>query len=163
MDNLYKYGLSVLESIKFTRKIGFIDDSLSIDENIKSILEKNKINFTSYKIIEKSNEKGFYMKWHLDDAQIINHKNKLDFKKVLKSQHFISNKKSINYLHQKPLYSLIIYFSEYNTDFTGGSFEFVDKKIFPQKNMYLLFDSNEVHRVNIITSGVRKNILIKFY
>ena len=160
MDNLYKYGLSVLESIKFTRKIGFIDESLSIDENIKSILKKNKINFTSYKIIEKSNEKGFYMKWHLDDAQIINHNKDNN----IKDQTFISNKKAINYKNNPPEYSMIIYESEYEKDFNGGILEFCDGyKIYPKKNMYVFFDSRFVHMVHKISDGVRVNYLIKFY
>ena len=163
MNSLHKYGLENLLNLKYKRKIGFIDNDKSLIKNIETILIKenidDKLNFI---IIEKNNSTDFSMKWHLDDAQIILHKNNYD-KSLFKEQIFISRKKAINYPSKKPILSLIIYLSEYGDDFTGGTFEFVDEIIFPKRNMYLLFDSKEVHRVNMIKSGIRKNILIKFY
>ena len=41
--------------------------------------------------------------------------------------------------------------------------EFVDQQIIPKKNWILFFSSKEVHRVLAIKTGIRKNILIKFY
>lgn len=163
MEPIQIYGINLLKNTNdiFTRKIGFIDDKLSIEENIMILTNKFNIDLDMFlfKKIEKVNEKGFFMKWHLDDAQIINNKKEIKYKNHIE----ISEKKSIYYSNEIPTYSLIIYLSEHNLDFKGGSFEFVDKKIYPKKNMYIFFDSREVHRVNKITGGHRHNYLIKFY
>lgn len=158
MDKLQLYGMKLLPELE-PRKFGFINEEISIEENIKNIIDSNNLKDYDYIIIEKSNSIGFKMKWHLDDAVLITHKKDFMFDNQMK----ISEKKVLHYPNKKPKYSLIIYSSEYNKDFKGGTFEFVDKKIFPKKNMYILFDSREVHRVNKITYGNRKNYLVKFY
>ena len=93
-------------------------------------------------------------------GDFITHKKDKEYKNQIK----ISEKKSIHYPLRKPIYSLIIYGSEYKKDFTGGIIEFSDGlKIKPEKNKCILFDSREAHCVHKIKSGIRQCILIKFY
>ena len=159
MNSLLKYGIQFLienPNIVNERKIGTISN-YDIDE-IKKLKLIDFQNY-NYKIINKIHYQNYNMDWHLDDAQIIKHSNK-----VYPDQIQIANKKYINYSNEIPEYSMIIYDSEYNIDFKGGTFEFVDKTlIYPKKGLYLFFNSKEVHRVNNIIEGTRKNKLIKFY
>jgi hypothetical protein len=178
-----KYGKSILDQnpdIINKRVIGTISEiwneipsdysNMIIHTFLENILYKlNFINIDdyNYKIIEKINKSGYSMKWHIDDCQILKHSNKMaKFKNTLTNQFFISSRQSICYNDNGtiPLYSLIIYDSDYNIDFQGGSLEFVDGlKIYPKRGLYIFFDSREVHRVNKIKSGLRKSILVKFY
>lgn len=182
MNILQKYGIKLLEintEINKSYKNGFIKNDLLIDCNIQEIITELKllyhnnlihIDIDNYNIAicPKINNQGFFMKWHLDDAQVIHHKyniynkNKTNFEK---NQIFISSKKTVYYPNNNiPKYSMIIYLSTYNKDFNGGIFEFCNGiKIKPQKNMFILFDSRYVHCVHKITAGIRKSILIKFY
>ena len=163
MSKLQKYGQNLLndnEIIKNNRKIGIINNYTTFnDDIIKNLNLINLYNY-NYKIIEKENYEGFFMKWHVDDAQIIKHNKNNNFTDQIK----ITDKQYLHYNKLKPSYSLIIYESDFGNDFVGGSFEFSDGTIiFPKKGMYIFFDSREVHRVNKITNGIRKNYLIKFY
>jgi hypothetical protein len=69
---------------------------------------------------------------------------------------------SNNYVVE-PKYSLIIFESEYNEDFTGGNFEFVNETIIPQYGKFIVFDSREVYKINDVFSGMNNYILIRFY
>ena len=163
MSKLQKYGQNLLndnEIIKNNRKIGIIDNYTKLDEDIIKNLNLLNLNNFDYKIIKKENYEGFFMKWHVDDAQIIKHNKDNNYIDQIK----INDKQFLHYNKLKPSYSLIIYESDFGIDFKGGSFEFSDGTlIFPKKGMYVFFDSREVHRVNKITNGIRKNYLIKFY
>ena len=76
----------------------------------------------------------------------------------------ISDRHTLLYYIKKPIYTLIVYDSDYGVDFTGGTLEFIDGLIIkPKKGLYVFFNSNEVHRVNRILSGSRINYLVKFY
>lgn len=126
-------------------------------KNEYDLVCKNEVVYTT-----KENKTGDSMKWHCDDASIISHNSNLI--NHYDSQIKISEKKSLYYVNKIPKYSLIIYGSTYNQDFTGGVIEFSDGyKIKPVKNMCLIFDSREAHCVHRIRSGKRKLILIKFY
>ena len=166
MSHLEKYGLELLKNnpnIRKSRKFGIIDNyqefskSIIPELNLDIDLEKHNIVIT-----KKINQKGFFMKWHIDDAQLIKHKpNQI----VDDKQIFIYNKHYLSYNGKNPPeYTCLIYDSVYNKDFTGGILEFADKTIVkPDKGMYVFFDSREVHKVNPIKSGIRINYLIKFY
>ena len=179
-DNILKiYCLDLLKNnpeIKKVRKICYIKDifhnNIDFDEFINlSCYTNNKlninINLVNKDVVysKKTCITGDYMKWHCDDALIINHKSNLINKiQNQQNQFIISTKKCLYYPSKKPLYSLIIYGSTYKKDFTGGIFEFSDgTKVKPLKNLCIFFDSREAHCVHKITSGTKKLILIKFY
>jgi hypothetical protein len=173
-SSIQLYSQKILEnypSIKDSRKIINISDifqNVTSYEDIKD--EFNKVTlfkkeFSFLRLMSTSycphyHTSGYVMKWHIDDAQVINHRKNNDYNEQIK----ISEKKSLYYPNKKPKYSLIIYGSTYNEDFTGGILEFSDgTKIKPQKDMCILFNSNEAHCVHKIKSGVRMSLLIKFY
>jgi hypothetical protein len=138
------------------RKIG---DNFS-DETISRLINRDRYRTV---IVRKTNETGYYMNWHYDDAQFIEHKKGVDCAKY-HNQEFISDKFSIYYKHTRPIYSLIVYHSDHGVDFKGGVFEFSDgTKVYPKKNRFVLFDSRDLHRVSRVLSGTRDSTLIKFY
>jgi hypothetical protein len=164
MNNLFNYVKSNYNIDELLRsvKIGYIEeyDTLSIKNIID--LDLLDINKYEYEIIKKTKTKGFYMNWHLDNSAIIKH-NKSSINNI-QGQIQISDKHALHYYSRKPKYTLLIYESSYNENFTGGTLELIDGTIiYPQKNMYVFFDSNLPHKVNIITDGNRNNYLIKFY
>ena len=159
MNKVLNYGKIILENsdLKNERKTGFINNDY---DNFELSDINNIINIKNYTIyfMKKENSVGFYMNWHIDDAQIVKRKNGLD------GQIKISDKHYLHYNKNKPKYTIIIYGSDYNIDFKGGLLEFADGSIIePKKNYYILFNSDELHRVHKITKGTRKNILIKLY
>ena len=144
------------------RKIGMIDDYESFDIGLFS----DVINFDEfdYEIIHKTNHAGYYMKWHLDNAKLISHKEAHMDKTVGPSHIQISPKHTIHYYLRRPVFSLIVYESTYGKDFTGGTLEFIDHTIIkPMRGQYVFFNSNELHRVNRMLSGSRSSVLVKFY
>lgn len=156
--------------IKEKRNISYIKDIFSgatdYDELeiFPSTSSKLKTNFIRNEVVytTKLNKKGESMKWHCDDANIISHKNENINKYI--NQIKISDKKSLFYPNKIPKFSLIIYGSSYEKDFTGGIFEFSDgTKIKPERNLCIFFDSREAHCVHKIKSGTKKLILMKFY
>ena len=63
-----------------------------------------------------------------------------------------------------PLYTCVLYFSDFGKDFTGGEFRFVDgTSIKPQCGLGIAFDSREVHMVTPVKSGNRKSMVVKLY
>ena len=163
MEHVKEYGIKILPKLS-KRIIDYMPENIysnSFEDIITYLSNYTGINLSNYKIYKciKENKTGFKMKWHVDDAQIIKHNKDNDYTDQIK----ISDKKSLNYSNKKPIYTCIIYFSDFNKDFTGGTLEFVDQIIEPFKGMFVFFDSSEVHRVNLMTSGTRKNYLIKFY
>lgn len=161
--NICNYGNTLLEDCMKNRHY-FDLVVFNINSIIHDISNHVNIDLENYKfmIIPKTNKKGFSMKWHIDDvAMIKTNKNAINDECGI----IIGDKQKYRLYHKLdlPIYSAIIYLSEYNVDFTGGEFEFLNQKIEPKKNHVLFFDSREVHRVNIVKSGIRENILIKFY
>lgn len=63
----------------------------------------------------------------------------------------------------EPKYSMIIFESDYNDDFSGGEFQFKDKTILPKHGKFFVYDSREVYKINKITTGVCTYILVRFY
>lgn len=135
------------------------------DNLVKITLKKIKNNFNlnlykyKTKVIERNNDINFYLNWHIDDCAIFKHndtENKYN-NEPLDETYSLFHKEKI------PIYTMVIYLTSHDKDFYGGEFEFVDKVIKPQKYDVILFDSREVHRVRRLRSGIRKNILVKFY
>jgi len=140
-------GKKILEEHDLSSKriIGEIENYDGFSNNLLSKIINTIPHFclhdVTYYLKRITREKGFYMDWSVDDAIITN----------------LS-------IHQPPIYSLVVYESNYGNDFHGGTLEFVDGTIIePKRGMYVLFDSREVNRVNEITDGVMDIILITFY
>lgn len=168
MSNLiYQLGKKRLENGNLYHRLIFNlgnydhDDTDSIVMiTIKYIQEKHQLNLFGFRAekIERENKIGFSMKWHIDDCSIYKHKT-TDGKI---HNEILNEKYSLHHLKLLPKFTMMIYLTGGN-DFEGGEFEFVDKTIKPEKYDVILFDSREVHRVKELKSGVRKNILVKFF
>lgn len=159
---LLSYAKKIFEiyNLKKERIIGQIADYTNFDiELFSEIIPLDKYD---YEIIKKENSEGFYMNWHLDNALVV--KNKKDNMENKSNGISISDRHTLYYFIKKPIYTLIVYESNHETDFTGGTLEFIDGFVVkPKKGLYVFFNSNEVHRVNRILSGSRINYLVKFY
>lgn len=164
-EQLLKNNPSILKSRKILSLSEIFKDIKSFEEIKYNI---NKIAYLKKDFLFLKSMSAVYcphdyridhcVKWHMDDAYIINHN------KNIYNQIKINERKSIYYPDKKPIYNLIIYGSSYKKDFKGGVFEFSDgTKIKPQKNMCLLFNSKEAYRIHSIKSGVIESLLIKFY
>lgn len=160
MSYLIKYGKILKEKILLKPVIGIIEDYKIFDINYF----RNIINIDDYEydIVKKEQSTGYKMNWHLDGANLKKHKIDIIDKYVNENNIKISEKYILHYYIKKPIYTLIVYESNYNIDFTGGTLEFLDNIIIPYKGLYVFFDSNELHKVNIM-KGTRINYLVKFY
>jgi hypothetical protein len=159
---LLSYARSMFNTynLKKERRIGQIENYVNFD--IELFADIINLCDYDYEIIKKTNIEGFYMNWHLDNALVIKNK-KNDLSKKYDSLN-ISERHTLHYYIKKPIYTLIVYESDYGIDFTGGTLEFIDGIVVkPKKGTYVFFNSNEAHRVNKILSGSRINYLIKFY
>jgi hypothetical protein len=152
------YGKRILfdTNIATKRKIGTIKnyENFNIDILKEVLNECNLFDIDDYQysIKLKHNKTNYEMNWHVDDACVAKTKKK--------------DKINLQYnkSYEKPKYSLMIYETEYNKDFTGGELIFSDDLIIkPKCGLYVLFDSREVHKVNKVKSGIRNHILVKFY
>lgn len=171
MSLIQYYGQELVNqdpTISSSLKIGFYENKNSQNQgpisapiNLQELQLPILLENYSIKIVEKEHGPGFFMKWHMDDGQVIKHnKNTLP----RPSQLVVNEKKAIHFQETPPKYSFIYYLSSYGEDFEGGLFEFCDgRTIKPEKYKYIFFDSRYIHRVHPVKSGIRKNILIKFY
>ena len=169
-QHIVKYGQSLLEtypSILKHRRIYQIKNYHGFSEKLlKEILnELNVFDFDDYQYLLKvrNHREGYSMKWHVDDACIANTCNNTFQEGDI---HYITQKKVLYYKdsYVKPKYTIMLYESDYDDDFTGGELEFADGTIVhPSVGKCVLFDAREVHRLKPILSGVRKSILMKFY
>ena len=113
-----------------------INDKLNIDLDIMNS-----------ELVKIETGKKFRIKYHRDNYMVRNIKGTSVF--------ITFNNSKIS------KFSLIWYKNE---DFTGGSFQFINsKQIIPKKNMFIFFDSNQIHCVNEQLSGIRIIELYKFY
>lgn len=163
---LESYGKSKLETeldILEARHIVMLND-ITEENCLDKINQLNLIDFEKYEIVScrKEHTIGYFMKWHLDDAQFLKHN--LNFKDQHNKQEIIHGKHCVYYPSRKPVYTAIVYFSNHGDDFNGGEFVFADgTKIKPSYGMCIIFDSREVHCVSRILKGNRICILHKFY
>jgi len=149
-------------------------ENLSYEEIINKLEEliSNKININNYtkEWKFKENSKGFSMKWHCDDCFIRKNKKNYLENMILDDDYYIRNEKlddigqyTLTHTEKLPEYTVLIYFSDYNKDYKGAELHFVNKIITPNKYDVIIFDSREIHKVNIQTNGIRKNLIIKYY
>ncbi len=127
----------------------YISYGNTFEEIKKEILNKLDINLDmmNYEKVNRETTKGFRMKYHRDNFMVRKVKNEILFLPF-------NNSKTSKF-------SLIWYKNE---DFTGGTFQFINSKhIIPKKNMFIFFDSNQIHCVNKQLSGIRIVELFKFY
>jgi len=193
MNNiLFNYGTKILNKhITDKRYITQYNDEIFIntitnldEENTKTIFEKELHNIINsldipveYKdelknleteiiVRNKTKDDNYYFNWHFDDKKLIvqNKKNK---DTLYNLEIIYEDNKNIyglyNKNNKKLIYTLIFYTNTHNIDFIGGEFCFIDKIIKPQKGMILLFHYGELHKVNLLNSGKRKAIVVKFY
>jgi len=144
MDLLLEYNKNYDKLIE-----PYIDYSCNFDE----ILYKIKLNLNidlskfKYDIVKRNTKKGFKMNYHRDNYLI---------RKIEGINIFIPYDK-VNLSK----YSLLWY---KNDEFKGGTLEFMTGNIIkPSTNMFIFFDSNDIHKVNIQTDGIRIVELYKFY
>jgi len=143
----------------------YITDSNNTNDTIeiakKIIKQEFKLDLFDHRmeIVERTNPVGFYLNWHIDDCAI--HKHKTTGGKTNNDP--LTDKFSLYHAKELPVFSMIIYFSTIDEDFTGGELEFVDYVFKPRKYDVIIFDSREVHRVRRLRSGVRQNVLVKFF
>ena len=169
-EAIYEYGKELLKkdnTLVLKRRTGMLPDYDTFKiEHLKNIVsECNLFNFDdlTYSIHSKEYIKNDFMKWHIDDALLLNRKNLNNFKNIIdincKNKHMVYKYETLI-----PLYSLLIYENDYGKDFNGGELEFADGFTYkPTRGSYIMFDSSEVHRVLPIKSGTRFSKLIKFY
>jgi hypothetical protein len=161
---LYHYGCTILPRVKPIRLTCTLDD-ISLDTIFSTVKLLRNIDLSVYEYVkvERESTEGFSMKWHMDDRVLIKLKKEceVDPTDVLIHEDYKVTKRNKD--KNLPSYSVIVYQSDYNKDFTCGEFEFVDEIILPKKNKMIFFDSQEVHRVQPVKSGIRKAILYKFY
>ena len=158
IEPLLRYSKQIFDdkNLKDQRKIG-TNFNISV---INDLIDLHKFDFDE---VSKTQTIGDYMGWHLDNASIIKHKKLVEPNKYL-TQIKISERCKLHFHKKKPDYSLIVYDSDYGIDFNGGILEFIDgTKIYPKKNMYVFFNSEELHQVSRITKGVKNFRLYKFY
>lgn len=155
---LLEYGQGLLPLCKPKRYFGKLSSDINDPKQVLAEIA-TLLSLTDYHDIwiERTTTKGFSMKWHCDDAAVLKTKIHKTCGTMIAPHFKLYHKKNL------PIYSAIIYASDYGVDFTGGEFEFVDDRILPRRHYVLCFDSREVHRVLPVTSGERKTILIKFY
>jgi Rps23 Pro-64 3,4-dihydroxylase Tpa1-like proline 4-hydroxylase len=165
-DKLLLYGQKLLlenPDIKVKRRIISTNTCLSEIDDILKLVKGYVENFDSYKIVTlfKQKTKGDIMKPHVDDHQ------KVNLKKLIKNPEKYIHMHGDTYLFcndMTPVFSIIYYCTTHKQDFCGGKLVFADGvEITPESGMIVIFDSREVHSVTSITSGIRKNWLIKLY
>jgi len=135
---------------KYQREIDiYIDCADNFIDIFNKILLNCNINLEhyNYDLILRSTNTGYKMKYHRDNYMLRKFKTKYVFIPFNDSK--------------TPRFSLLWY---KNDDFTGGSLQFLSGKVIkPKKNMFIFFDSNDIHRVNEQLSGKRIVQIYKFY
>ena len=137
-----------------------------VAKSIDEIIQETKRYTTNYdfniEIIERITQNGFYMKLHRDDYRFDNNA----FKRGI---HDDSLWIPIYEKAKRPIYTVVWYQSTQGIDFIGGNLRFHDGFVVkPEKNVAILFDSNDLHEVTLQQTknnltNERKVILIKFY
>lgn len=151
MHNIY-YNMQLI--IEFSNSYDkLIEPFIEYSDNLDDIYSKIKFNLNidlnkfNCDIIKRNTVKGFKMTYHRDNYLI----RKINGKNIFVPYDKINLSK----------YSLLWY---KNDEFTGGTLEFITGSVIkPEKNMFIFFDSNDIHKVNIQTNGIRIVELYKFY
>ena len=154
---LCEYGKSLLPELIKKRKFLYFENPEEIIDDINIL----GISFSEYEIVKRFHADDSYnLNWHMDNRQLQKHKIHNDTNNL---QIIYKNNKYKYGLwtHTKiPKYTAIIYLS---SDFEGGEFCFIDKIIKPKRGDVIIFDAQEIHKVNKLKSGVRNCYVIKFF
>lgn len=154
-------------SILKTRNIcpiqNIFDDVTTFEElqkvvRIKNYTEEFRFLRFNSSVLGRIDIQNNVSKWQIEDARVIFQKENVS------GDTHIDKKRALYYDNKKPIYSLIIFGSNYGKDYKGGIFEFSDKeKIKPTKNQCIFFDAREAYKIHRVKEGVMKCITIKFY
>lgn len=167
--NIGKERLKTIPELLTNRHIFNISEHVTNGATTTEVIEianqqiKQRFNLDLFnhkmEIVERVNPVGFYLNWHIDDCAI--HKHKTTDGKTNNDP--LTDKFSLYHAKALPVFSMVIYFSTIDDDFTGGELEFVDYVFKPHKYDVVIFDSREMHRVRRLRSGFRRNVLVKFF
>lgn len=163
---LYKYCLSnyqkyINDRLYFNLNLEYDIDNIEDIINYTEKLIDKKLSEYKRKYIVREVGKDFNMKWHIDDCIPFYNKNNIN-KDNLYNVTILTDNLYLYHKNKLPIYTMIIYLSN-DSEYKGGEFCFIDKQIKPKKYDVLFFNSKEIHKVNMITNGIRKNIIIKYY
>ena len=189
MPILQKFGCEFIErwDLKSKRQTFTFDSCLKRDDIsesnildilpsslIQSSLEENYTSATSFMDIQRqpithieilSRDFGgdlTDLKWHIDDVQLVSrkviYKNAERYYQLDDKHYLYTNDAAI------PQWTIVLYFSNWGSDFTGGEFRFADgTSIKPRRGTGIAFDSREVHMVTPVKSGERYSLVVKLY
>ena len=156
---------NAVDTSKDTSSVDTKTLSKYLEENIK--LEFPDFNDYEFEIVYRYNQNNNYnIKWHIDNC--VFQKHPIKNIELLHDLQIISRDEKYVYCIWKynkvPKYTIIMYLSNYLLDFQGGQLEFIDGTIIkPTKGDIIIFDSREIHRVNLLKSGIRNCIVMKLY
>jgi len=166
MSKLKNFGIEMINKYELKNKrIIFNFETSNYIDICEKIINKKIIKYKMINRVFNNNTNLKELKYHIDDCQLVTLKqtpifNQNKYIKITSNKYLFIN----NEMNQIPLFTVIFYLSDYNIDFSGGIFIFADgTKIYPQKNLGILFDGREVHMVTPITHGSRKSTIIKIY
>lgn len=167
---LERYNLaSARKEFTFDFTIDHHSNPSTADDNIRAFLENN-LNMTSEEassavIVHKTIDKPG-LKWHIDDCQLINFKNRAPTYNLEQYIHLEESK----YLYfntptkKQPKFTVLFYSSTYKEDFDGGILYLADgMQIKPKKQNGIVIDSREAHMVSPVQRGIRNVSVVKIY
>jgi len=110
------------------------------------IIAESTTQYRQYQRIERTTTTGYKMGWHRDHFLLRKFKTGFQF---------------VPYDKEPPIHTSMIWYT--HVDCVGAELIlFPDKRITPKTGMYVIFDSNHVHKVTQQHSGTRCFILYKF-
>jgi len=155
ITNIEEYGRALLEEHDVVSKrvfdiapsyLVFTTDTL---RNIIRQISHFCIDDVTYYVERRVHGAGDFIDWSLDEAILANLE--------------CDDQKSES-PRDAPVFTMIMFESNYGTDFEGGTIEFIDGTVVePIAGKYVLFDSREVYRMNTITVGEQKSLFVRFY
>ena len=151
--------------MEFIKSLHYEDEIKTFYSNsLSSALQQSNMFNNKYKSIIsiKTHKKNWFMKWHIDDCQLIKVKDINTLQKPKNGGIYAKNNKyALIYQKSLPKYTLLYYTDDENTK--GGDLQFPHKRITPKNNLTIIFPSNIPHCVHPLREGTRKNVIVKFY
>ena len=167
MNLLQEYGQELIakNNLIDKRYIYYYDFELTHDNILKFCEEKLNRKINNYIIINKKFQDKQSLKYHIDDCQLVKIRTGPEYNQDkyihIKDNYYLFVNNQYNKI---PEATFIFYESTYDIDFTGGILVLSDKtNIYPKKNMCILIDGCEVHKVTPIINGKRKSTIVKMY
>jgi len=105
------------------------------------------------------------MDWHFDNRSVVCH----PVENIKNMKHIdeigLHNNKVYGLwdMKRRPKYTMVVYFNSHGQDFTGVELLFIDGIFKPTYGDVVLFNSNEIHKVNKVIMGKRNALILKFY